>query len=74
MARRLLCLAPAADGHACGQCRSCTWLGAGTHPDFREVQPEEDSDTIKVHQIRDLIERVQLTGQVSAVPLAGFAL
>lgn len=70
MARRLLCLAPAADGHACGRCRSCTWLGAGTHPDFREVQPEEDSDTIKVHQIRDLIERVQLTGQVSAVRVA----
>ncbi|MFB9069330.1 DNA polymerase III subunit delta' [Pseudofulvimonas gallinarii] len=70
MATRLLCQSPAADGSACGHCRSCVWLAAGTHPDFRQVQPEEDSDSIKIAQIRDLIARVQLTGQASAVRVA----
>lgn len=70
MARRLLCQAPADDGQACGRCRSCVWFAAGTHPDFNQVRPEEDSDTIKVVQIRDLIARVQLTGQASSIRVA----
>lgn len=63
MAARLLCQTPSDDGQACGRCRGCVWLAAGTHPDFNEIQPEEDTDSIKVMQIRDLIARVQLTGQ-----------
>lgn len=70
MARRLLCHAPGDDGLACGQCRSCVWFAADTHPDFSRVRPEEDSDTIKVVQIRELIARVQLTGQASSIRVA----
>lgn len=70
MATRLLCHSPADDDSACGHCRSCVWRAAGTHPDFRQVQPEEDSESIKIAQIRDLIARVHLTGQASAVRVA----
>lgn len=48
LARALLCESPTASGHACGQCVACGWLTAGTHPDFRVLQPDseaEDSDT-----------------------------
>lgn len=42
LARALLCETPAAEGEACGQCRSCQLFRAGSHPDYRLVQPEED--------------------------------
>lgn len=35
----LLCAAPV-DGHACGRCKSCLLLAAGTHPDHLAVVPE----------------------------------
>ena len=67
---RLLCEAPGSAG-ACGQCASCRLLVADTHPDFRLVVPEGDSDTeaddgdkktasrqIKIDQIRALEEFV----------------
>ena len=34
LARNLMCLNPGPAG-ACGQCDSCNWLRAGTHPDLR---------------------------------------
>lgn len=40
MAAGLLCRQPV-EGQACGQCDSCHWLTEGTHPDFREISPEE---------------------------------
>lgn len=40
----LLCEQPGMDGHACGQCSACNWLGQGNHPDFRLVQPAAMSD------------------------------
>lgn len=43
LAQRLLCeasLAPAA--LACGECASCRLFAAGTHPDYRLVQPEAE--------------------------------
>jgi DNA polymerase-3 subunit delta' len=35
----LLCEAPAADGGACGRCPSCRWFEAGSHPDYRQIEP-----------------------------------
>lgn len=67
MVSRLLCQLPAPAGDACGQCHGCQWLKAGTHPDLFRISPEEDSDSIKVDQIRELITRVQLTAQAGAV-------
>jgi DNA polymerase III subunit delta' len=36
-AAALLCLSPASDGEACGQCASCHKLASGNHPDFRLI-------------------------------------
>jgi DNA polymerase-3 subunit delta' len=40
VARALLCEKPASDGSACGQCTACGWMGQGSHPDFRRLEPE----------------------------------
>ena len=54
---------------ACGNCRGCHLLKAGTHPDFRRVQPEE-SKQIKIEQIRDLIHWVNQTAQRNGLKIA----
>ncbi len=63
-ARFLLCRD--ADGMACGVCPSCRWFEQGTHPDFRFVQPESETEEaeagkkpsrqISVDQIRGLAD------------------
>ncbi len=60
-ARVLLCERPTAAGTACGRCRSCELLEAGTHPNLIQVSPEEDSIAIRIDQIRALIEQIALT-------------
>lgn len=50
----LLCATPARTGPNCGQCRGCALLAAGTHPDFRLVQPEDGAKSIAIDQIRAL--------------------
>jgi DNA polymerase-3 subunit delta' len=42
LAQALLCESPAAEGNACGQCRSCRLFRAGSHPDYSVVQPEDE--------------------------------
>lgn len=64
LAARLLCLSPAS-GTACGSCRSCDLLAAGSHPDFLEVVPEEGSRVIKINQVRQLIEFAGKTPSIS---------
>jgi DNA polymerase-3 subunit delta' len=39
-AQRLLCEAPDSDQAPCGRCEGCRWFLAGSHPDFRRVEPE----------------------------------
>lgn len=39
LAARLLCEAAAGATRACGTCPSCRWFAAGSHPDFRLVEP-----------------------------------
>ncbi len=43
--------------------RSNRWLANGAHPDHFVLQPEEDSRFIRIHQIRQLAEQLQLTAQ-----------
>jgi len=50
---------------ACGHCRSCQLLAGGAHPDYFELQPEEDSKVIKVDQVRALIGKLDLTTSIS---------
>lgn len=39
-AQSLLCEAPLAGAHACGNCASCGWFSQYSHPDYRRVRPE----------------------------------
>ena len=63
MVAKLLCSENLPD--ACGQCRSCKLLVGGAHPDRFDIQPEEDSEVIKVDQIRALIGSLDLTTSIS---------
>lgn len=60
---RLLCQQPAGDD-ACGQCKSCFLLAAGTHPDNYVLEPEEVDKAIRVDQVRDLVDFVVQTAQL----------
>lgn len=76
VAQALLCEAPAAGYHACGQCQACHWFAAGNHPDYRHLAPaqdEEDDDgkegkatkrklpVIKIDGVRAVIEFAHLS-------------
>ena len=59
----LLCGQPGAVG-ACGQCKSCLLLRAGSHPDYFDLQPEEADKPIRVDQVRELVDFVTQTAQL----------
>lgn len=59
----LLCLRPETQG-ACGECKSCLLLKAGSHPDNYVLEPEEADKAIKVDQVRDLVSFVVQTAQM----------
>lgn len=54
----LLCLEPSQQ--ACGKCKSCLLMAAGTHPDYYEVA-SEDNRAIGVDKIRELTQQLQQT-------------
>jgi DNA polymerase-3 subunit delta' len=70
LAQRLLCQTPAADGLACGHCRSCQLFAAGTHPDYNFISfiPNDKGDKLRselvVDQVRDLGHWFSLTPQM----------
>ena len=66
LAASLLCQEPANDGEPCGQCKSCRLYAADSHPDFRIVQPEDDSSLIVVDQVRSIIQYTSLRAHTSA--------
>ncbi|MFN3236629.1 MAG: DNA polymerase III subunit delta' [Pseudomonadales bacterium] len=66
LAHRLLC----ENGSACGTCKSCLLLEAGSHPDLKRVELEEDAQQIKVEQVRDLIDWVNQTAQMSGAKIS----
>lgn len=59
----LLCMSPV-DLEACGHCKGCHLLAAGTHPDNYVLEPEEADKAIKVDQVRDLVSFVVQTAQL----------
>lgn len=69
LVRALLCTAPV-DGQACGQCRACLLLNAGTHPDRITVSFEVNANTKKmrttlvVEQVRRLSARLAMASQM----------
>ncbi|MBM7061005.1 DNA polymerase III subunit delta' [Pseudomonas sp. UL073] len=60
----LLCRSPQ-NLEACGKCKACLLLAAGTHPDAFALEPEEADKAIKVDQVRDLVGFVTQTAQLS---------
>ena len=53
LATYLLCRERTADS-ACGECKSCRLLAAGSHPDLLQIEPEEEGKAIKVDQVRQI--------------------
>ena len=45
LAQALLCESPLGSGAPCEQCSSCGWFKAGVHPDFRQLEPEAQSES-----------------------------
>ena len=54
----------------CGECSSCLLLLAGTHPDLHFISVEDGKKAVAVDQIRELIEAMQKTPQVSQSKVA----
>lgn len=62
----LLVCEQAGRGTACGHCRGCHLLQAGTHPDVLRVTPEEPGKQIRIAQVRDeLVEFVVRTASIA---------
>lgn len=62
LAQSLLCQSPTDTGDPCGHCHACGLLAAGTHPDFRLVEPEEEGKVIPIDAIRGIGEFFSLKG------------
>ena len=56
LARSLLCDSSGPEARACGSCKSCLLVRAGTHPDLRLVEPAEEGKPITVDQVRALVD------------------
>ena len=57
LAAHLLCEGPKApQSAACGRCRSCALLAAGSHPDLAVITVPDGKTGIGIDQIRELIE------------------
>ncbi|MCW5890078.1 MAG: DNA polymerase III subunit delta' [bacterium] len=52
-AARLLCATPDGDD-ACGSCAQCTRVAAGTHPDLKVVERDQERRDIRTEQAREL--------------------
>ena len=44
LSQSLLCSNRSVQGYACGVCASCHWFNDDSHPDFRLLTPEQESD------------------------------
>lgn len=75
LAHRVLCEAPAGPT-ACGHCRSCRLIAAGTHPDYRFVSfvPNREGTKLRteivIDQMRELGQQLALTPQFGRAQVA----
>jgi DNA polymerase-3 subunit delta' len=66
LVHQLLCV----NMNSCGDCKMCRLLAVGSHPDFKLIEPGEDSRQIKIEQIRKLTDWVNQTAQMGAQKIA----
>lgn len=69
LAQALLCEHPVT-GLACGECAGCHLSVAGSHPDLQTLAPEAGSNTIKIDQVRRLLEFASRTAQYNGARVA----
>ncbi|MBX2879368.1 MAG: DNA polymerase III subunit delta' [Granulosicoccus sp.] len=69
LAESLLCRQRTAEG-ACGECDSCRQVLSDAHPDLFTVRASGASATIKVDEIRELLDWMQLTAGVGSYRIA----
>lgn len=62
-AHAILCDSPNEDGSACGLCRGCKLMEAGSHPDYLKVEPEEEGKAIGIDAVRELTRFQALKSQ-----------
>lgn len=73
LVRALLCEQPRPDGSACDRCRACEWMGQGSHPDFRRLEPrdteesDEEGDRRKRASTQITIDSVRALGDFLSV-------
>jgi len=48
-----------ASDEACGECKQCKLFAAETHPDYKQILPEEGSSVLKIDTIRELMQFFQ---------------
>ena len=59
---RLVCQS-SQNGHACDQCKSCLLRLAGSHPDIKRLEPEDEGKAILVDSVRKLQPWLAATAQ-----------
>lgn len=69
LVKKLFCFRPEA-GRACGNCKNCHLIAAGTHPDLISVSLPEDKKRISVDQVRDTIQKLEKTAQIGPIKVA----
>lgn len=76
LAHGLICESADAAGLACGLCRSCVQLAAGTHPNLLWIGVEHDDKTgkdkrdISIEQLRELGSRLALSSHYGGAKVA----
>jgi len=78
LANAVLCQQPGPDHHACGQCRSCQLLKAGTHPDLHLLKPTAPPKSkstnpvlsIRIDDVRNLCNQLNQTSQYGVYRVA----
>jgi DNA polymerase-3 subunit delta' len=58
------------DSAPCGECEDCRRSEAGMHPDLLLVAPTEDSNYIRIEQVRELCEELALTSHGAGASVA----
>jgi len=48
----ILCIQPNADGAPCGSCAPCQQLAKNIHPDYYQLLPDSEKDTISIERVR----------------------
>ncbi len=64
-AKAILCMDRTSDG-ACGQCASCKYIDAGTHPDLISVEPTDGRKNIRIADLREVVRDAEVKPQISS--------